>query len=160
MKIIFDNEKVILYLNKFMTKDLDFKDMNNLELYFKNLFIKLREIYNIKINGFYYVYVFIDNLYGIVLELEKEDLDFFDYDENDVDMHIVLQNVNFLYEIEDIFDRYGLYEYLDIYFYKDKYYGKIKSNIDNTLYMNLIEISNLIYKGTNEVLKYGKKIET
>ena len=106
MKVILNDDKIVLYLNKFMIEGLDFKNINGLEKYFRDLFIKLREIYNIKLNGFYYVYVYVDEFYGVVLELEHENIEFFDYDENDIDMHIVLEKTSFLYELEDIFDYY------------------------------------------------------
>ena len=58
LKVILNDDKIVLYLNKFMIEGLDFKNINGLEKYFRDLFIKLREIYNIKLNGFYYVYVY------------------------------------------------------------------------------------------------------
>lgn len=160
MKVILNDDKIVLYLNKFMTEGLDFKNINGLEKYFRDLFIKLREIYNIKLNGFYYVYVYVDEFYGVILELEHENIEFFDYDENDIDMHIVLEKTSFLYELEDIFDYYELLKSIDIYVYKNKYYGKIKEEISDSLYMNLVEMSNIIYKRCNDIIKYGKKIET
>ena len=45
---------------------------------------------------------------------------------------------------------------LDVY--KNKYYGKIKEKISDSLYMNLVEMSNIIYKRCNDIIKYGKKI--
>ena len=75
-------------------------------------------------------------------------------------MHIVLEKTSFLYELEDIFDYYELLKSIDIYVYKNKYYGKIKEKISDSLYMNLVEMSNIIYKRCNDIIKYGKKIET
>lgn len=159
MKIVHNNERLVLYLNKFLIKDLDFNNMNSLEAYFKDLFIRLKEIYGIKINGFYYVYVYIDDLYGVILEIEKDDIDFFEYDENDVDMHIVLENTSFLYEVEDIFEVKDLVKFIDIYMYKNSLFASIKDGINRESFMNLIETSNIIYKDTREILKYGKKLE-
>lgn len=160
MKIILNDIKLILFLNKYLTSNLNFDNMEELQIYFKDLFIKLKEIYDIKLTGYYYINVYIDKNYGVILEMEKEEIEFIEYEENEIDMHIVLNECEFLYELEDIFDYYQLLKYIDIYSYKNKYYGKIKNNISNSQYMNLIEMSTINYKNASEVIKYGKKIET
>ena len=149
-----------MFLNKYLTHDINFNNTSELQIYFKDLFIKLKEIYNIKLTGFYYINVYIDKNYGVILEMEKEEIEFVEYEESEIDMHIVLNECEFLYEIEDIFDYYELLKYIDIYLYKNKYYGKIKNSISNNQYMKLIEMSTINYKNTSEVIKYGKKIET
>lgn len=157
MKIEYDNDKLVIFLNKLLIGDLDFNNMDNLADYFKQLFIKLKSNYKIKLNGFYYIYVYIDELFGIVLEIISGD-SFFDYDDNDVDMHISLYESKFLYKISDylnfISDKY------DIIKYKGEYY--ICFN-ENTMISNLYEISEfgyLIYKDTNDIIRNGKKINS
>ena len=41
LKVILNDDKIVLYLNKFMIEGLDFKKINGLEKYFRDLFIKL-----------------------------------------------------------------------------------------------------------------------
>lgn len=138
MKIII-NDKIIIYLNNEYLKYKNY-DISKIEEYFKSIFQTLKYCYNLEIYGYYEIDVYIDKNYGIVIEMEKDDIDFECYDQ--IDMRVTFHNQKFLYQIEDI-------EYnKKIYKYKNKYYVK-KYNI---------EYSIPIYK-TDEIFKYAKIIE-
>jgi len=138
MKIII-NDKIIIYLNNEYLKYKNY-DISKIEEYFKSIFQTLKCCYNLEIYGYYEIDVYIDKNYGIVIEMEKDDIDFECHDQ--IDMRVTFHNQKFLYQIEDI-------EYnKKIYKYKNKYYIK-KYNI---------EYSIPIYK-TDEIFKYAKIIE-
>lgn len=140
MKLV-DSDKLVIYLNN---KYLKYKKYNFLKIEdnFKEIFEILKQYYNIKINGFYNINIYIDKKYGIIIEMQQEDIDF-DYYDNQVDMKIVFHNKKFLYEIDELENKYN-----KIYKYKNKYYIE---NYD-------IEKSIPIYK-TDEIIKYAKIIE-
>ena len=138
MKIIF-KDKIIIYLNNEYLKYKNY-NISKIEEHFKSIFQTLKYCYNLEIYGYYEIDVYIDKNYGIVIEMEKDDIDFECYDQ--IDMRVTFHNQKFLYQIEDI-------EYnKKIYKYKNKYYIK-KYNV---------EYSIPIYK-TDEIFKYAKIIE-
>lgn len=102
MKVIVNDElNTIIFLNKMIIESIDFLDKEDAEDYFRQLFLKLKERYNIVINGYYILNLYIDEYYGMIIELKKEEMDYFDYYDNQIDMKIVINNeMNFLYEIE------------------------------------------------------------
>jgi len=153
MKLESIGNKLVIYL--YNINNLDFKNKKDLEEYFKVLFKKLKEIYNIKISGYYNINVYIDNIYGIIIELEKEQLDYYDYFNNQVDMHILTEDTKFLYLIEDYFPFINL-KNIEIYKYKNKIYIL---PLENTNLIYILENSKLVYKETLDILKYGKKVE-
>lgn len=141
MKIINDDKLIIYMTNKYLKyKNID--NIDKIEEYFKDIFLILRDNYNILIRGFYNIDVYIDKRYGIILELKKEELDF-DYYEDQIDMKITFHYKKFLLKINDI-ERYK-----KIYLYKKNYY------VDN---IEDIEFGDIIYD-TDNIIKNGKTIE-
>lgn len=133
-------------------QQVNFDDMACVEKYFKKILLQLKELYNIDIKGFYYIYAYIDLNEGIVLEIEKETIDYYD-SFHQLELRILKENTDFLYEVEDIID--FLYNDLDIYVYNNRFY--IKNNHHNKNY-NLYEFGNLIYKETKKIIENGKKV--
>ncbi len=141
MKIVNDDKLIIYMTNKYLKyKNID--NIDKIEEYFKDIFLILRDNYNILIRGFYNIDVYIDKRYGIILELKKEELDF-DYYEDQIDMKITFHYKKFLLKINDI-ERYK-----KIYLYKKNYY------VDN---IEDIEFGDIIYD-TDNIIKNGKTIE-
>lgn len=151
MKIRLIDDKIILYLKQNQI-DVDFKNISKLEDYFKNLFRKLKRLANIILNGFYNIDIYLDRLYGAIIEIKKEEIEYLEYEENQIDMHITIHDTTILYEIEDILDiKQDEYIY---YLYKGKYYLYI-DNIKEKI--SILELTNLVYK-TEDIIMYGKKI--
>lgn len=138
MKIIND-EIMKIYLNKDYLKYKNY-NISKIEENFKQIFETLKYCYNIEINGFYDIDVYIDKNYGIIIEMKKEDIDFDFYDQ--VDMKISFHNQKFLYQIEDIKRNKKIYKY------KNKFYTN-KYDIEHSI---------PIYK-TIDIFKYAKVIE-
>lgn len=154
MKVIGNEENLTIYINKRNLK-INIDDKEELEDYFRSIFIKIKEFYNIKLNGFYITRAYIDNNYGIIIDMKKDDNDFIYYNDYEIEMQLIVNEVTFLYEIEDIFINKNIYPKIDIYSYKNKYYLKLKEDILN----NIIEYVNIIYTNTENILKYGKLLK-
>lgn len=135
MKIKYDNDNIVIYL-----KGILIKDINALAY---DISDKIKKYYNIDLKGFYKVNIYVDNLYGVVLEYidEARDLYF-----NRLELNINKINTKFLYEVEDIF----YFKINNIYLYNNKYY------IDN--YLENMEISNIVYKNTKNIKERAKKV--
>lgn len=137
MKIEYLDNKIIIY-----TTD---KNIDSLEEYCNNIIDELKNMYNINLKGFYHVNAFIDKEYGIVLELNLEDRDLY-IDLSKIDLHIIKYDINFLFEIDDIFD----IDVNNFILYNNKYYIDV-NNISN----DNIEFVKLIYKNTDTIRKKG-----
>ena len=126
-----------------------------MEDYFKDLFLTLKNIYKIKLNGFYYIEVFVDKNYGVILELEKEELEYIDYYDNQVDMRVTVNDSEFMYLIND----YDLNDIMEIYSFQNNLYGKLKKQINSIKMGEILEKGKIIYKDYDKILKYGKRLE-
>lgn len=159
MKTITDNDKIIVFLNKKEVSKITFKDEQKLEDYFKDFFIKLNKIYDMDINGYYNIDIYLDENYGAVLEIKNEDLDYYNYF-SQIDMKLnISKTTSFLYEIKYEFLDNSLLKNAICYKSSDKIYLKINKEIDEYSFFKLIEYSNIIYgRKVENILKYGKKV--
>ena len=148
MKVEIGEQEIIIYLPKESMLNFQLEDMDAIEDSFRTLFSKLEEYYHIHLEGFYNIDVFLDLQEGMVLRLEKEDLDYYSF--HQVEMRIVKEEVSFLYQVEDILD--FLEDSYDIYFYQDHWYVKKRGTEDDLL---LYEWGKLIYENTDCILKNG-----
>lgn len=148
MKIEIEEDIITLFLKKAEIEDVHFDNIEEIEDYFRILFLKLEEYYHVAIEGFYNIRVFLDIEEGMVLKLIKEDLDYYNF--HQLEMRIVKEDTIFLYKVEDILDFLELP--VDIYFYKNEFYIKKK---ENKQVYNLYEFGKLIYENTDIILKNG-----
>src|SRR5574344_697486 len=116
----------------------------------KSLFEKLKKIYNLDIEGYYFIDIYKDPYYGMVLELEKERTTFLSLTTK-VDARIEVHDVTFLYQVDDPFFITD-FTNINVYYYKDKIYLKLNDN--NCL--KVVENSKLIYKNTDNIIKQSK----
>lgn len=159
MKVILcDDSHYEIFLNHFYNKDVDMKDKDSLENYFKTIFEILHKDYHMDIHGYYDIHVYHDTYYGMVLEMEKEDIDYYEFSMNEVDMRIQIEKESeFLYQVEDIFVLpKEILEKSNIYSYKDSYFLLLKKELDAYEFAYLLENSELYYQNTNVILKKGK----
>ena len=151
MKLISKDNKIIVFLYK----RINFKQIN-LEKYFKKLFIKFKEDYHIELNGYYSINIYIDKFYGSVIEIENEDLDYYNYF-NQIDMEVKLNDNVFLYEIDYEYLNKSIINNSNIYKLKDKLYIQVK---DNNILNKILEYSNIIYgEKIKYVLRNSKKVK-
>ena len=151
MKLISKDNKIIVFLYK----RINFKQIN-LVNYFKKLFIKFKEDYHIELNGYYSINIYIDKFYGSVIEIENEDLDYYNYF-NQIDMEVKLNDNVFLYEIDYEYLNKSIINNSNIYKLKDKLYIQVK---DNNILNKILEYSNIIYgEKIKYVLRNSKKVK-
>ena len=158
MKLIVDNNKFIVFLNK--DENIDFDNKTKMEKYFKDLFFKIKNKYNVDISGYYNIDIYIDKYYGSIIEIEDEQLDYYTYF-NQIDMEInVLKNSLFLYEIGYEFLDKKILDKVICYKINDKIYLQIISDIDDLLLAKIIEYGHILYgKEVDKIVKQGKKVK-
>lgn len=142
MKCIIENDKITVYVENYQKSYLN--DIDYLEDYFRNIFLKLKEKYNIKVQGFCNVDVYVDNT-DMVLEIEEEK-ELVDYYEDIIDMKISIHESTFLYEVLNLLN-INKYIKNDIYLYKNKFYIRKKD-----ANLNILEHLKLIYKNTDKII--------
>ena len=133
-----------IYVKKYLIKDVDFSVKEDIEKYLKKLFKILKNKYDLVIEGFYDITVYIDKYYGIVLHLEKEELDYYDYFKNQVDMRLITIDTDFMYQVDDV--PFNLLNKLKVLIKDKNIYLIIKEELTNLEMMDLIENSKIIYK--------------
>ena len=136
MKLIFNNNKIIIYLNKKLILD-----NSKLDTYFKNLFLKLKDKYNTKIVGYYNINVYTDKTYGSIIEMENQDLDYYNYFDQ-VDMEIKIIKNDFLYQIDYDYVTKDILNKTVLYKFDGKLYLKI---LDDIILNKILECSKVIY---------------
>ena len=132
-----------IYVKKNLIKNIDFSVKEDIEKYLKNLFKILKSKYNVAVEGFYDITVYIDKFYGIILHLEKEKIDYYDYYKNQVDMRLVTKNIEFMYEVDDI--PKNILDKVKIYTKDNKIFLIIKNELTNLEMMSLLEFSKVVY---------------
>lgn len=141
------DDKLIVFLNNYYLKKHNISLKDNLEKCFKNLFLELNDFYDIEIKGFYNITIYQDSLFGIVLEIEKDDLDFYGFYDDHIDMKIkIMKKEKFIFCL----DKYALLDnsllnFCKLYFYKNKFYVVPKKTISNINIGKLLENSEMLY---------------
>ena len=133
-----------IYIKKELIDNIDFNSKDDLEKYLKKLFKTLRNKYNILIEGFYDITVYIDKYYGVVFHLEKEEIEYYDYFKNQVDMRIITIDTEFLYLVDNI--PINLLDKVNIIIKDGEMYLKIKENLTKLEMMKLVESSKVFYE--------------
>ncbi len=154
MKFIFcDESNLILFLNNQSISKIDFKDREILEEYFRNLFLKLKDFYHITIQGYYNIDIYLDTYYGAIIEIVQEELEYFEYDDNQVDMRICIHQTPILYELEEYIPLdQNIY---DMIWYHNKWYVKLKQDISDLSLGRLLEYAKIHYQESEHILKTG-----
>lgn len=138
-----DNLTLDIYIKKELINNINFNDKDDLEKYLKSLFKTLKNKYDITIEGFYEITVYVDKYYGVVLHLEKDELDYYDYFKNQVDMRIVTVDTDFMYLVENIPN--NLLNKVKVCIKDNNVYLKIKEELTKLEMMELIENSKIVY---------------
>lgn len=152
--ILYDESNMILFLNHLSIPKIDFEDKDELEDYFRELFLKLHEKYNLEISGYYQIDIYLDSYYGAIIEIEKEVLEYYVYDDNQIDMRICVHQTPVLYELEEYIPFHQ--KYYDTIYYQDKWYIKLKGKINDIDLGRLLEYATIHYgEDTNQIIKNG-----
>lgn len=140
MKIETEQSKIIIYLS-FFDKETKF-DCS--EENFKELFLKLKKYYKLDLKGYLKINVYQDNNYGVILEIIKEDIEYIDYFNNQVEMKIIIYDEEFLYLLNNVYD-IKILKKGQIY-QKDNIYFKINKKLAKNEMLNLLENVKIIYE--------------
>ena len=138
-----DDLTLDIYIKKELINNIDFNSKEDLEKYLKKLFKTLKNKYQITVEGFYDISVYIDKYYGVVFHLEKEDIEYYDYYKNQVDMRLITINTEFLYKIDDI--PLNLLDRISIINKDSDIYLKLKKELPKLEMMILLENSQIVY---------------
>lgn len=150
---IIDDNEFVIYLYRNIDK-IDFKNEKEIEEMLKKIFIKLKKYYDIKIEGYYDVFVYIDTFYGMVLDLRKQEFEYYDFFDNQVDMKIVINRNKFLYLVDDYdidLNKYKVYKLMN------NIYLLPKRKLSDIELAKLVENSIIIYD-SEDIINKGIKI--
>ena len=134
MKIISNGDKLSVFVID--NKDID---LNNLDMYMKELIIKLRRKYRKDIYGFYKVDVYVKDKIGMIIDFTlEEEIDFF---RDLVDLKVVV------HEEADVFLKFSDYFLFDkkkVYFFEGEYYVDI-DDLSDEEFLEKLEFCKVIY---------------
>ncbi len=159
MKFIFFNDKTkVIYFNKYYISKLDINDKDSIEQYLKEIFIRLNNIYNINLCGYYNVYLYNDKKSGVIIKLVEDDSDYYNYSLDEIEMRLIIKDCNdFLYQIDDIFTIDNIIlDNSKIYIYEEKIYLKLLKEINNYELGRLLENSEIIYDSIDKIINKAK----
>jgi len=143
---LFNLESITIYLSNDYLKQMNFNIKENVEKQFKKLFIKIKDIYNINMSGYYEVIVYVNDIYGMIIELEKDTDEYIKIFGDTVDMKITFKfDSSIYYELED-YMTFNIDNY-NLYYYNDKFYLELSKiyRFSYSEYLKLLESSNIIY---------------
>lgn len=162
MKVLNYNDKSVVIFLPTPNLLLETLSKEELEDYFRSLFLKLGNRYEINQNGFYQITIYKDAFFGSILEIEEEEIPYFDYMDTQVEMSIHIKKDSFfMYEVADILDlEEEIIKKSNLYFVQNKFYIELKSKIMEKNYMKLLEYGKIIYgEKVKKVQKYGKLLD-
>lgn len=165
MKILFLNDReFILFLNEFYSSELDLESKENLEKYFRKLFLKIHKYYNIVLTGYYNIHLYHDMNYGVIIKINREDLDYYDYFDNGVDMVdmciLVEKQDGFLYRFEDYLEvEPNILKKGMLYRYQNKFYLRLKEKVRTMELGKVLEFSEIVYENLDTILKQGEVLK-
>lgn len=155
MKLITNGDMIVLYLNKMYIISLDFTDKEATEKYMKRLLTKISSKYDIEIDGYYVVNLYVDMNYGVVIEIIKEELEYLDYFSNQIEINTKVVEGSFLYEVYNV--DFSLLKKFVVYKIKDKLYLRVKENLSDLEMGRVLEGADIIYGAeANEIIKKAK----
>lgn len=160
MRLIID-ENIVIFLDKIYLHTLDLTNQNLIEKKLIKLINKIQNKYSIDLNGYYNVFIYKDNNYGLIIDMQKEELEYLDYFNNQIELNIEVIEDSFLYKIEDIFWlNKSILNKCIIYKNGDTIYLKAKDNLNNFELGIILENGEIIYgKQANNIKKKSQIIK-
>lgn len=145
MKLEYYNiNEFIIYLNNDYMKRINLNLEVDAHKNFESLLKKLKNIYKLNLYGYYKVIVYTNEIYGMILEMVKEDDEYIKIFGESLDLKILFRNNSkILYEI-DTYENYNIGK-TNIYYYDNKFYLEILTVDNYKNYLNLLEDAKIIY---------------
>lgn len=142
------------YIIKLPNTKIDIFDLDELEKIVQKIILKVNRKYNV--NNCIHLELYLNDNYGIIIKLTDYKLPFIINNEKNVKITIHA-DTPFLYQI-DYFDIEKRDEIKNIYYYKNKFYLELKDNINKIEYLKLLELSEIIYEDSLDIIDKGIKI--
>lgn len=111
-----DNDNYKVFINSSYLDNFDINNNSELGKYIKKIILKIRKIYNVILEGFYEVHVYILKNIGLILQIDNVDK----YISKTIDLKIIVHNDEEIFlKISDyeLLDKCKSIKYLDNYFY-------------------------------------------
>ena len=109
-----------------------------------------------KLYGLTYLEIYQDINYGTIIQVKNDKNIYYKKDEIEVKI-IIHTDTPLLYKI-DYFDIKKDYKN-KIYYYKNNFYLELESKINKAKYLRLLEVSEVIYEDTHQIINNGLKIK-
>lgn len=109
-----------------------------------------------KLYGLTYLEIYQDINYGTIIQVKNDKNIYYKKDEIEVKI-IIHTDTPLLYKI-DYFDIKKDYKN-KIYYYKNNFYLELESKINKEKYLRLLEVSEVIYEDTYQIINNGLKIK-
>ncbi len=109
-----------------------------------------------KLYGLTYLEIYQDINYGTIIQVKNDKNIYYKKDEIEVKI-IIHTDTPLLYKI-DYFDIKKDYKN-KIYYYKNNFYLELESKINKAKYLRLLEVSEVIYEDTYQIINNGLKIK-
>jgi len=148
------DDNFIVFLNKLYLRNNKLELKKDFEIYFKNLFKTLSDSYSINISGYYNIKIYCDKVYGYILDIKQEEIDFYDYYDDHIDMKISINdNQKFLFRLNNmsVLNKCML-DYCYLFKDNNDIYAVPKKTINQQLLGNLIENSFIVYGDAAKML--------
>ena len=148
MKVsIEDENNFIVFLNN---KKFFLDDKDDLEQQFKSIFNDIKLRYQFDVSGYYDIIVYKDKIYGMILSMKKEDIEYLDYFDNQVEMRIVTSPYN---DLNIPFDN------CEVRSFRGNIYIIPHNNVKNIEFAQILEYTTVIYgEEADKIIKYSKKM--
>ena len=104
----------------------------------------------------YYVLTYQDINYGTIIKVKNDKTIYYKKDEIEIKI-IIHTDTPLLYKI-DYFDIKKDYKN-KIYYYKNNFYLELENKINKDKYLKLLEVSEVIYEDTHQIINNGLKIK-
>ena len=121
----------------------------------------MHQYYDISLHGYYNITLYCDHYYGLVIRLNKEEIDYYNYFDKEIDMRIVIEKTNhFLYRLDDYFGLPAeLRKKVMVYYYQNHFYVKLQTELTDIEFATLLEQATLHYQNSDSIVKYGTVME-
>lgn len=154
LNVIDDNNLLLFIIDK--NKIPKFEE-RELSIYLKSFFQNFKKS-NINVYGYYDVTIYQNEFYGMVIKLEKKELEYLSYYDSEIEMKIIASDNQVFYKVKNIEGiNKKILDNSNIYLYNGEMYLSLNREIDFILLGNLLENSELVFEDTNLIKIEGKK---
>ncbi len=158
MKLIID-EDIVIFLDKIYLQKLKLNNPKTMEKKLIKLINKIQNQNNINLNGYYNVYLYKDDNYGLIIDMQKENLEYLDYFNNQIELNIEIIEDTFLYKVDDIFNiSKNLLNKFIIYKVSEDIYIKVKKEITSIELGIILENAEVVYGSKAKRIKRKSQI--